>query len=123
MNGVTCRNIFLYSIVFICVSFISAITSTNSAIASDCKPKSMQTSPEKTLTIKKGKSANVTVKIKVQAEECTLDTIKTNPENKLTLITGQSSDITVRLKCKNGSPAVDVKVDAVIQKGSDSIKL
>ncbi|MCR4293245.1 MAG: hypothetical protein NUV76_10265, partial [Candidatus Kuenenia sp.] len=192
MNGITCRNIFLYSIVFICVSFISAITPTNNAIASDCKPKSMQTSPEKTLTIKKGKSANVilrlkckddspassvaietkvlkgnknislspksavtdengkavftitgdkktetenaeikfkadklntTLAIKVQAEECKLDTIKTNPENKVTLFVGQSSDITVRLKCNNGSPAADVKVDAIIQKGSDSIKL
>ncbi|WP_347274302.1 hypothetical protein [Candidatus Kuenenia sp.] len=192
MNGITCRNIFLYSIVFICVSFISAIIPTNSTIASDCKPKSMQTSPEKTLTIKKGKSANVilrlkckddspasgvaietnvlkgnknislspksavtdengkavftitgdkktetenaeikfkadklstTLEVKVQAEECKLDTIKTNPENKVTLLVGQSSDITVRLKCNNGSPAADVKVDAIIQKGSDSIKL
>ncbi len=192
MNEITCRNIFMYSIVFICVSFISAITPTNSTIASDCKPKSMQTSPEKTLTIKKGKSANVilrlkckddspasgvaietkvlkgnknisfspksavtdengkavftitgdtktetenaeikfkadklstTLEVKVQAEECKLDTIKTNPENKVTLFVGQSSDITVRLKCNNGSPAVDVKVDAIIQKGSDSIKL
>ncbi|MCF6151679.1 MAG: hypothetical protein E3K38_05170 [Candidatus Kuenenia stuttgartiensis] len=192
MNGITCRNIFLYSIVLICVSFISAIAPTNNTIASDCKPKSMQTNPEKTLTIKKGKSGNVilrlkckddspasgvaietkvlkgnknisfspksavtdengkavftitgdkktetenaeikfkadklstTLEIKVQAEECKLDTIKTNPENKVTLFVGQSSDITVRLKCNNGSPAVDVKVDAIIQKGSNSIKL
>ncbi|MCF6148489.1 MAG: hypothetical protein E3K37_07500 [Candidatus Kuenenia sp.] len=192
MRRVKYRSIFFYLIIFFCISFTTVVTSIALAIASECKPKSIQTSPEKKLTIEKGKSANVTVKlkckddspasgvtvetkvlkgnknisftpkssvtddkgkavftvtgdkkteeenaeikftadklnttleIKVQAEECTLDSIKTNPENKLTIVIGQSNDIIVTVKCNNGSPAVDVKVDAIIQNGSDSIQL
>ncbi|MBM4056298.1 MAG: hypothetical protein FJ264_16835 [Planctomycetes bacterium] len=192
MNLTKYRSIFFFSIVFFCVSFATAIISSKIANASDCKPKSIQTSPEKTLTLQKGKSANVTVKlkckdgspasgvtietkvlkgnknisyspkssvtdsngkavfaitgdkkteeenaeikfktdtlnttlgIKVQAEECDVGSLSTSPDKKLTLKEGESSEVTVKAKCKNGSPAVDVKVDAIIQSGSDSIKL
>ena len=63
------------------------------------------------------------LEVRVQTEPCVLGSIKISPEQVLTLEQGQSGTVTVKTKCKSGSPAVDVKVGATIQEGSNKIAL
>lgn len=61
--------------------------------------------------------------VKVRRTECKPGKIKLEPEQKLVLEQGKSSQVTVKVICENGSPAVDAKVDALVQAGSGKIDL
>ena len=61
--------------------------------------------------------------VKVRRTECIPGSVKIEPEQELILEQGKSGQVTVKVKCENGSPAVDAKVDALVQVGSGKIDL
>ncbi|MCF6155650.1 MAG: hypothetical protein E3K36_10435 [Candidatus Brocadia sp.] len=61
--------------------------------------------------------------VKVRRTECKPGNIKIEPAKELVLEPGKSSQITVKVICENGSPAVDAKVDALVQVGSDKLDI
>ncbi|KAA0242924.1 MAG: hypothetical protein EDM70_12440 [Candidatus Brocadia sp. AMX2] len=61
--------------------------------------------------------------VKVRRTACTPGRIKIEPDQKLVLEQGKSGQVTVKVICENGSPAVDAKVDAIVQVGSGKIDL
>jgi len=63
------------------------------------------------------------IAVRVQTTGCAPESIQTEPEKKLVLELGKSGNVTVKVKCETGSPAVDAKVDAVIQEGVNKIEL
>ncbi|MFN3533114.1 MAG: hypothetical protein ACK41Q_11460 [Candidatus Brocadia sp.] len=61
--------------------------------------------------------------VKVRKTECKPGIIKVEPEKEMVLEQGKTGQVTVKVKCENGSPAVDAKVDALVQIGSDKVDL
>ncbi|MEP9410441.1 MAG: hypothetical protein HRF42_03405 [Candidatus Brocadia sp.] len=61
--------------------------------------------------------------VKVRKTECKPGSIKIEPEKELVLKPGESEQVTIKVKCENGSPAVDAKVDALVQTGSGKVNI
>lgn len=61
--------------------------------------------------------------VKVQTTECKLASMAIEPEEVMVLEQGKKATVTVKAKCENGSPAVDAKINAIIQDGGGKISL
>ena len=59
----------------------------------------------------------------VQTIGCVPESVYIEPKEKLVLEKGKAGTVTVRVKCEKGNPAVDTKVDAVVQEGISKIDL
>ncbi|MCC7210858.1 MAG: hypothetical protein E3K40_15870 [Candidatus Brocadia sp.] len=63
------------------------------------------------------------IAVRVQTTGCTPQSMQTEPEEKLVLEPGKNGNVTVKVKCEKGNPAVDAKVEAVIQEGVKKIEV
>ncbi|GJQ23701.1 hypothetical protein BIY37_00310 [Candidatus Brocadia sapporoensis] len=63
------------------------------------------------------------IAVRVQTTGCVPESVYIEPKEKLVLEKGKTGTVTVRVKCEKGNPAVDAKVDAVIQEGVNKIEL
>lgn len=61
--------------------------------------------------------------VRVSKTECKPVKMKLEPEQKLTLEPAKNGQVVVKILCENGSPAVDAKVDALVQSGSGKIEI